>query len=510
MSNQFKIDFNITKEEEEELKSLKKKVGELSIKDKKRLAVLQRLWEESNNGGVKVDTVASKEKKDLGQTKDDYYRKEGNKIFNSTEETDRKCNYEYVSEIKSAESGKNEEFARRTKIKSLIKDVEVRCEFAEGLLNKRDLTPEEDQELKALQVKKDSHRADYDEDIRYGELSKLRFVKPEERHFAQFIKGIEKCFYYKNAFKTLKPGTAFREWNMDVSHSKEPANILETCDNNKHVSIGVFDQDPLDYAVKLKKVKQNPVVVIDASRMGPGGSWSRGDEGIEEQVFLRTTISLAIDKEISDHFYPLRNESVLFAPKVMVFRQNRAAEYKIIEEKSNPDFQSIILATGAVVRQTDIQGDEVKDRVDNDRPEQEIYMEKIKNCLTVAAFNGYDSVIFTPLGCYTYGKDFNECADAFLYAIFDPETKFYRRFRSIVFCVPPEIFPIEWKYEERLENNMIRKVKYPIDKNKDLFDILRTKLKQITVTDVVLSDINLNTKILPRKPMSDAFNSLKL
>ena len=48
------------------------------------------------------------------------------------------------------------------------------------------------------------------------------------------------------------------------------------------------------------------------------------------------------------------------------------------------------------------------------------------------------------------------------------------------------------------------------DDNMELFETLKTKLQQITFQDVVLSDINLNTKMLPRKPLENAFNSLKL
>ena len=316
-------------------------------------------------------------------------------------------------------------------MKSIVKDTEYRCEVLEQMLNKRALTPEEQHELKELKIKKQANRADYDEDVRYGELVNME-MSDNDRKYSAFFQGLQKCYYYKDARITLLPGVSFREWNMDVSTSKEPSDIIQSCDNNKHASIAVFNQDPLDYASKLKnpKYNQNPVVVIDCSRMGPGGSWSRGDEGIEEQTFFRTTISLAVDKEINDHFYPLRNESLLYIPKTMVFRYNRATEYKSYPENSNPEFQSVILVSGAIVKQTDIQGDLVTERLDNERIEQEIYMEKIKNCLTAAAFNGHDSIIFTAIGCYTYGKDYSECVDAFLYAIFDPTTKFYRRFKS--------------------------------------------------------------------------------
>jgi uncharacterized protein (TIGR02452 family) len=500
----------ITEEERKELSALKNK-GELDRKEKLRLAVLQKLLKEAL-GPANYESVSSKEAADLSKTENDYYKKEGEKVFRSSdEETKRSCRYEYTTSEKFAQGGTDAVFKRKNKMKTIIKDTVFRCEILERLLNKRKLTTTEEQELKELKAKKDANRADYDEDVRYEELVKIK-ITSNEQEFFEFIKGITKCLYYKDAFRVLLPGNSYREWNLDVSKSREPANILETCQTAKHASIAVFNQDPIDYATKLKKdpFKQNPVIVIDCSRMGPGGSWERGDEGIEEQAFLRTTISLAIDKEINDHFYPLKNEAVLYAPKNMVFRNNRDTDYQTISENKNPEFQSFILCSGVVVKQTQISGDNVSADTNNDRNEQEVYMEKIKNCMAAALFNGHDSIIFTALGCYTYGKDFDECADAFLYAIFDPTTMYYRRFKSIIFCVPPNILPpIVEKYEV-VEASSKKTMQRTIDMNAVLCQALTTKLHKLTNQDVIFSSLTLDTRAALKKNMSDAFKGLKL
>ena len=130
-----------------------------------------------------------------------------------------------------------------------------------------------------------------------------------------------------------------------------------------------------------------------------------------------------------------------YIPKAMIFRKNRATDYTMVEENNNPYFQSFIMVSGAVVKQTQINNnnddnnneDEVVVDVNNDRNEKEVYMEKIKNCMSIALFNGHDSIIFTAIGCYNNNKNHDDCTDAFLYAIFDPSTMFYRRFKSIVF-----------------------------------------------------------------------------
>jgi uncharacterized protein (TIGR02452 family) len=502
-------DTHITEDERKELIALKNK-GDLDRKEKLRLAVLQKLFKESS-GSSNYDSVSSKENDDLSKTENDYYKKEGEKVFRkSDEEKERSCRYEYTTSEKFAQGGTDAVFKRKNKMKSIIKDTIFRCEILESVLDKRKLTVQEEEELRKLKIKKDANRADYDEDIRYGELMKIKITANEQEYF-DFIKGITKLSYYKDAFKTLLPGHQYREWNLDVSTSKEPSNILETCQNAKHASIAVFNQDPIDYAAKLKKepFKQNPVIVVDCSRMGPGGSWERGDEGIEEQVFLRTTISLAIDKEINDHFYPLKNESVLYAPKNMVFRLNQESDYQTIPKNNNPDFQAFILCTGAVVKQTHIKDDDVSIDANNNRNEQEVYMEKIKNCMATALFNGHDSIIFTALGCYNYGKDYDECADAFLYAIFDPTTLYYRRFKSIIFCVPNNILPPVTETYEVLEAGSKKTMQRTTDMNAVLSQALTIKLHKITNQAVIFSSLTLDTNAAFKK-MSNAFKGLKL
>lgn len=432
-----KKELALTPEEKQDFLQLKNKSNEsLTRKEKLRLAVYYDLIRKASDSS---ESVASRENSDLGKTENDYYRKEGANLFKTTEQVN-KCRYEYNTVEKTTDQTGNAEFQRKNKMKTILKDTLFKCEMAERILSKRPLTAQEEEEVKTLKLKRDSNRADYDDDVRYDELIKIK-INPGEKEVAEFVKGITKCYYYKNANTTLLPGTSFREWNMDITQSPEPSNIIETCHTASHASIGVFFQDPIDFAEKFrKKSNNNVVIVVDASRMGPGGSWERGDEGIEEQIFYRTSISTAVDREISEHFYPLKNESVIYAPKNMVFRQNKATEYKTLEDNKNPDFQSFIFVTGAIVKQTNISGDDVtEDKVDSS--DVEIYINKIKNAMAVALFNGHNSILFTAIGCYNHGKDYNDCTDAFLYAIFDPKTMYYRRFKSIIFCVPPDVIP---------------------------------------------------------------------
>ena len=498
----------LTDEEKQDFILLKNKV-ELSHKEKLRLAVYQNIIKKAAGSGA--ESVSSREAADLGKTENDYYKKEGEKVFKTSDQESRNnCKYEYTTDERITMGNGDAAFKRKIKIKSIVKDTVWRCETAEKILNKRPLTAEEDLEYKQLKIKRDSHRADYDDDVRFEELHHIR-INAGEREIAEFIKGVTKCCYYKDAHQVLVPGSNYREWNKDVSKSAEPADILSTCHGNKHASIGVYFQDPIDYAAKLKKspLNQNPVVVIDSSRMGPGGAWERGDEGIEEQVFLRTTASLALDREISDHFYPLKNESILYVPKTMGFRQNKSTEYKVLDDNKNPEFQAFIFASGAIVKQTQIDGDEVTEDK-NEKSDTAIYVEKIKNCMAAALFNGHDSIVFTAIGCYNHGRKYEDCADAFLYAIFDPVSLYYRRFRSIVFCVPPDILPPLIETYEVVDSGSKKTMQRTTELNALLYETLKAKLFKITAPDVIFSSLPIHTAINAKKKLNDAFSGLKI
>lgn len=505
-------DITLTPDERQDFVALKNKTTELNHKEKLRLAVYQNILKKANGGAS--ESVSSREAADLGKTENDYYKKEGEKVFRTSDQESRnKCRYEYTTDEKLNLSTGDDAFKRKVFIKNIVKDTRFRCDTAESILNKRPLTSDEEEELKKLKLKCDNHRADYDDDIRYEELNKIK-INPKEREIAEFIKGVTKCYYYKDAYKTLLPGTSYREWNMEITKSAEPSNILDICQNNKHVSIGVYYFDPTDFAAKLKKTNpsstpQNPVVVIDSSRMGPGGAWERGEEGIEEQVFLRTTASLAVDREINDHFYPLKNESLIYVPKTMIFKQNKATNYEVLGDNKNPDFQSYIFMSGAIVKQTQIYGDDVtEDKCD--KSDSEIYINKIKNAMSVALFNGHDSIVFTAIGCYNYGKNYDECADAFLYAIFDPKTLYYRRFRSIAICVPPDVLPNHEETYEVLDAGSKKTMKRITDMNAVLCQTLTNKLHKITSQDVIFSTLSVHNHLKPKTSVHDAFAGLKI
>ena len=502
------MDIKLTDDEVRDYMNLKSKINDLTHKERLKLAVYQNILKKTNKSS---DTVASREAADLGKTENDYYKKEGEKLFKtSDDEVKNNCNYEYTTSELNITNDGDAVFKRKVRMKTIVKDTICRCELAEKILNKRALTAAEELELKDLKFKRANHRADYDEEMRCEELMRTK-INPGEREVAEFIKGVHKCFYYKNANKVLIPGSNYREWNMEITNSAEPSGVIELCQKNKHASIGVFFQDPIDYAAKLKKapLNRNPVVVIDANRLGPGGAWERGEEGIEEQIFLRTTVSLAVDREISDHFYPLKNESVIYVPKTMIFRQNKATDYKVLEDNKNPDFQSFIFASGAIVKQTQITGDDVKEDL-NDKTDMEIYVDKIKNCMATALFNGHDSIVFTALGCYNYKRSFEECADAFLYSVFDPRTMFYRRFRSIVFCVPPDVMPLVVETYDVVDGASKKTMQRTIDNNALLCQILQSKLHQSTVQNIIFSTLPIHEQLKPKSVLNDVFSGLKL
>jgi uncharacterized protein (TIGR02452 family) len=303
-------------------------------------------------------------------------------------------------------------------------------------------------------------------------------LTPKESKLKGFIEGIHRCYHYKNAHKILTSGTAFEEWNGVMSTSKEVA-LNEAAP--RQASIAVFEFDYLDYANQLKARGLNPLVMISSSKLQPGGDWEKGTENLEELLWYRSSIGVANDREINDGFYPLRNESVLYNPKVMIFRHSKENDYKVYEGDQLPFFVGIATVSGAISGQDDDKRSGI--------PEFKtlVYMEKLKNIFQLALFHGHDSLILTPLGCYNDGIDPEKAVQLYINVIFDPVTKFYLRFQNIVICVPPALLPT---VTEKISPYPGKTVERTTDPNKVIFSAFR-KLHMITYIDATIEPVRL-------------------
>lgn len=422
----------------------------------------------------------ARRKDQMRETQDDLVRDVTNDAFRHKDDTSAR-RYEYVTVEQTASSGGDEKFARRVKVRSIYKDTVERCKILSELLSKRILKPAEQARLTELeQLKRLSEQSDtkwgYNEEREYDELKSMELTKGEIK-FKDFINGIHRCYHYKNAYKVLLPGTTFDEWNGDTSTSKE-MKIDEA--NARQASIAVFEADYIDYANQLKASGLNPLVMVSGSKLQPGGDWEKGTENLEESLWYRSSIAVANDKEINDGFYPLRNESIIYVPKVMVFRKSKDCDYSAYEKDSSPTFIAVATVSGAISGQQD------DPRSSHPNFKSLIYAEKLKNVFQLALFQGHDSLVLTALGCYNDGVNPSQATQILLNVIFDPSTKFYLKFKTIAVCVPGGLLPVKTEKVSPYPGKVVERV---TDPNKVIFNAF-SKIHMITYIDANLEEVS--------------------
>ena len=425
----------------------------------------------------------ARRKEQMRETTDDLVRDVTNAAFKHKDDMSTR-RYEYVTVEQAAPAGgSDEKFARRLKMREIYKDAVGRCATLDQLIAKRQLAPAEQAKLAELEQKKKLYEQDktnhtwsYADDNEYDELRKLDLT-PNEARMKVFTEGVHRSYHYKNAHKVLLQGVTFEEWNGNISTSKEtPINEAAP----KQASIAVFEFDYVDYANQLKTRGLNPLVMVSGSKLQPGGDWEKGAENLEETLWYRSTMGVANDREINDGFYPLRNESVIYNPKVMVFRHSKDADYQPYKDRL-PSFISVATVSGAISGQDDDKRSGL--------PEFKtlIYMEKLRNVFQLALFHGHDSLVLTPLGCYNDGVDPEKACQLFINVIFDPAYKFYLKFQNIVVCVPPNLLPVT---TEKISPYPGKTVERVTDPNKVIFSAFR-KLHMITYIDANIESVRL-------------------
>lgn len=424
----------------------------------------------------------ARRKEQMRETQDDLVRDVTNDAFSHKDDTSAR-RYEYVTVEQTVAAGGDEKFARRVKIRSIYKDTIVRCKFLSELLCKRVLKPSEQarlaelKQLKQLAEQSDSVKWSYKEEREYDDIKSIELTE-KEAALLTVVNGVHRCYHYKNAHKVLLPGTTFEEWNGDTSASKE-AKVDEA--NARQASVAVFEFDYIDYAKQLKERGLNPLVMVSGSKLQPGGDWEKGVENLEETLWYRSSISVANDKEINDGFYPLRNESIIYVPKAMIFRHSKDRDYEAYAKTAAFTFVAVATVSGAISGQQD------DPRSASPDYKALVYTEKLKNVFQLALFHGHDSLVLTSLGCYNDGIDPDKAAQILMNVIFDQTTKFYLKFQNIVVCVPPNLLPTT---TEKISPYPGKTVERTTDPNKVIFNAFR-KLHMITYIDAALEQVKL-------------------
>ena len=401
--------------------------------------------------------LPSRVEKEINQSNEDITRDLGKTFFN--DESSREYKYEYT--VKEESLGKNaepEERKIRKKHLVQIKDAQGRYEILEALLIKPGLTPEESQELQDLERKSRNHP----DAFRYEEDDKMRILqrnklKDGEISLKSMIQGIDQFFYHKNARNTALMGKKLVEWNNLEFMSKE-CKVDETAPSCR---IWVSWCNPVDFYNKMSGRGYNIALAISGSHINAGGMWKTGSYGVEESIFVTTTVSVALGRTACDGFYELKDDAVIYVPKVIRMRKSREENYEFTQPKEWYTLSLFLV------------GDNIK-TLDNDSKidRYEAYEAKLRNLLQLVLFYGYNSVILSPIGFYSrIGTDImDKYIQCIKKVIFDDQTRFYKRLRSISIAVQPDAFEV---LKEEYTNSMGQKMQRVIDRNRIIYDKLQ-------------------------------------
>ncbi len=370
---------------------------------------------------------------EMRNTKHDIFRDVARGQFTN----DRKDNYvfEHNTQVETVDENAFDFYYNKQLALRKIKDnTQERNETLRQLLKKRELKKPELIQYTELNKKKlQQNGLTFEEDMRFQALNSIIFSKDAEKTFRRAIDGIDVLYYYKDAHQALKQRKMI-EWNKKRTMSSEPnwnSNILN---KNPSVNIVVVKVDPVEYALKLKRDKLNPVLANTVSHLSPGGSWEKGEEGSEESLFYRSSyyLSLNSDEDRRDGFYPLMDEATMYSPKVMIFKSGKSRQYRLVQRKSLT-FVSVIACCGL----HSVETKPVNKNIMSDNCAA-VYKNKIKNILQTALYWGHSSVVFDAFGFNVSSSDnppVKHCASLIKDVLFDDKNMFYKKIKQVAFCI---------------------------------------------------------------------------
>ena len=203
---------------------------------------------------------------------------------------------------------------------------------------------------------------------------------------------------------------------------------VRTLKENIRISIGEIKVDTFDSLTSAKVNGVGRVLVLNfANAYHPGGGFLRGAIAQEEAICRCSSLYVSISSEKAAEMYaynkahisPEGSDYMLLSPNVCVFRD---CNCNLI---SNPYNVSVITAAAPNLY------DEAYKL--NEPQLGEIMRHKIRNVITVAAQNAYDTLILGAWGCGAFGHNARDMAGYF-YDVLVGEN--YRRyFDRIVFSI---------------------------------------------------------------------------
>jgi hypothetical protein len=313
---------------------------------------------------------------------DDIHKKFAGEQFFSEFKAKEPKKYEYTTPEKGIDrTKKTAEYTAHLEMMKVYNDTQKRNNVLRNLMRRRQLTEVEKNRMKVLQ-QKDKDDTILDDEIRELKLlGDIQIKHEEDIRMQQTFLGINKVHYYMGARNMLKRGSSAAEWDGEVTHSREGEG------GDRHAVIAVGIGELLDEYMRQKGKGMNPLLIVCGDRLNPGGQWEKGVRGVEEDLFYIGSAGVAFGTDICIGFYPLQDDAVIYAPKILQYRQS-ATQLDIEKKQELAFFSTLIYAPQYLAEGTS----------ELDEEQQDILKAKFRNAIQTALYWGHDSIIFTPFG----------------------------------------------------------------------------------------------------------------
>lgn len=296
------------------------------------------------------------------------------------------------------------------------------------LLAKRYLTDREKARMAELNVLSDNDKINRDQERELQTLRDIELRLDGDINMQQLFRGLKDIYYYTDARHKLRPGTQFTEFNQLITKSHEPENIIDSIDEDaKHLTIIVSTGDLLTECIKAQTKGLKPVVGLCGSRLCPGGQWEQGIMGIEEEIYYRSSVSVAYSNEICGGFYILQDEATLYAPKILLYKKPASEKFELLNDSSKAFFGLITYAPEYLPEDSTVLSEDQKEMLKN----------KFRNLIQTALYWGHDCIVMNPFGMGPPGNyPAAEVTAIFKRVIFAKKHKFYARLKRVIIVFP--------------------------------------------------------------------------
>lgn len=367
--------------------------------------------------------MASKAKDRFSSTEEDIYR---NQAFESTfgaqffkPFSDK--SYEYQVKESTIDRKKHDpKYQERQKLMKTYEDTLRRNNILVALMRKRPLNPAETKAKRLLEAKLADDSINEEEERELKALRVVELHSEDDRNAQEIFRGINDIHYYLEARKFLKAGMRALEWDKSVTMSMETLEVDET----KRCTTAVIHGDLIVESTNQLTKGFKPLVVCWGSRLSPGSNWDKGVVGIEEELFFRSSASVAFTDDITGGFYPLKDEGLLFARKIFAYRSPYSQSFELLKDQKKTFFSLALCSPEHL-------SPECKELTEE---QEERLKAKLRNVFQTALYWGFDSIIMTPIGA---GAPFNYPAESvtniYKYVLFGKKNQFCHRFKRITF-----------------------------------------------------------------------------